>query len=74
MTTMEDTGVGYNDEEDKDANGGNDGHGGNDPVVDEEARTTSRTTTSNNNKASANKTSELILPNDHVRQFVSFLH
>ena len=43
MTTMEDTGVGYNDEEDKDANGGNDGHGGNDPVVDEEARTTSRT-------------------------------
>ncbi|CAL6297532.1 unnamed protein product [Bathycoccus prasinos] len=74
MTTMEDTGVGYNDEEDKDANGGNDGHGGNDPVVDEEARTTSRTTTSNSNKASANKTSELILPNDHVRQFVSFLH
>ena len=70
MTTMEDTGVGYNDEEDKDANGGNDGYN------DEEARTTSRTTTSNNNKASsANKTSlELILPNDHVRQFVSFLH
>ena len=74
MTTMEDTGVGYNDEEDKDANGGHDGHGENDPVVDEEARTTSRTTTSNSNKASANKTSELILPNDHVRQFVSFLH
>ena len=70
MTTVEDTGVGYNDEEDKDANGGNDGYN------DEEARTTSRTTTSNNNKASsANKTSlELILPNDHVRQFVSFLH
>ena len=70
MTTVEDTGVGCNDEEDKDANGGNDGHN------DEEARTTSRTTTSNNNKASsANKTSlELILPNDHVRQFVSFLH
>ena len=70
MTTMEDTGVGYNDEEDKDANGGNDGYN------DEEARTTSRTTTSNNNKASsANKTSlDLILPNDHVRQFVSFLH
>ena len=70
MTTVEDTGVGYNDEEDKDANGGNDGYN------DEEARITSRTTTSNNNKASsANKTSlELILPNDHVRQFVSFLH
>jgi len=50
MTTMEDTGVGYNDEEDKDANGGNDGHGGNDPVVDEEARTTSRTTTSKTTK------------------------
>ena len=74
MTTMEDTGVGYNDEEDKDANGDHDGHGENDPVVVEEARTTSRTTTSNSNKASANKTSELILPNDHVRQFVSFLH
>ena len=72
MTTMEDTGGGYNDEEDKDA-GGNDGNGENDPV-DEEARTTTTTTSNNNKASSANKTSSLILPNDHVRQFVSFLH
>ena len=72
MTTMEDTGGGYNDEEDKDAGcGGNGGGNGENDLVDEEARTT-RTTNNNNNKAASK--SSLILPNDHVRQFVSFLH
>ena len=36
MTTVEDTGVGYNDEEDKDANGCNDGDNDEEDNADED--------------------------------------